>query len=255
MKKTELIAKNIVKYVELHPKCKRFDAEVDAKVGRESYPWELCKHLFDYERIGKTFYYSRNSEPFSLNVPKKRKQYTGISALTVSNSVNIEMLLERGESYTGSEIRRKLKMTLSAYKTAIIEAKVTRYSIKGNGYLYAAAGSINMPAVNSKTAEIAQDILFLVGEHPKISGEDIRQKLGLNIIVFRCAMKLITDKVRKNHINYKPHYSLRDAPMSAYDDIYQKIEPIITMTPSKYNGKILTQWRTALPWDLSPVNT
>jgi hypothetical protein len=158
------------------------------------------------------------------------------------------MLLERGESYTGSEIRRKLKMSLSAYKTAIAQAKVVRLPVKGNGYLYAAAGYENQRATNTKTAEIAQNILFLIGEHPKISGEAIRERLEIDIIVFRCAMKLIIGKVRKNHINYKPHYTLKDAPLSIYKDIYDKVEPIIYTQTAKFDGQILTQWRTALPW-------
>lgn len=248
MKKTKLIAEKIVEYVELHPKCKRVDAEINAKVGRESYAWELCKHLFNFEKIGKSYFYTRNKEPFSLNVPKKRKRYTGVSDLTVQNAAKIEMLLERGDSYTGSEMRKKLKMSLSAYKTAIAEANVMRLPVKGNGYLYAAAGSVNLKAANTKTAEVAQNILFLIAECPKISGENIRAKLDLDIIVFRCAMKLITDKVRKNHINYKPYYSLKDAPMNAYGDVYEKVEPIECRPAIKYKGEILTQWRTALPW-------
>jgi hypothetical protein len=247
MKQSETIARKLVDYVEANPKCTRYRAEFDCGVTRDSYRWETVKHLFNCSKSGKSYFYTRNNHEFSMHRPKKRTQYAGISERTIRIANRIELLLEKGASYTGSEIQRMLKITLSAYKVAILQAKVMRYTIKGNGYLYAAAGSVQSRTGNTKTADIAESILKLIAEEAGISAENIRSKLDIDIIVFRCAMKLIKDKVLKNYVNYKPCYRLIDAARPVYDGGIEKIE-IRETPPTQYNGAILTQWRTTPPW-------
>ena len=139
-------------------------------------------------------------------------------------------------------IARKIVAYVEAHpRCKRFDAEVARYSIKGNGYLYAAAGSIKMDKSVTKTSEIAGKILELIKDEPNISAEKIRSQLDICIIVFRCAMKLITDKVRKSHVNYKPHY--RMAGVS-----FDMLEVDKCRQPIKFTAPMLTQWRATTPW-------